>query len=98
MKIKLHQCKELELPLAMKALIDRMNQLRNQMLHSMVNDAYKHDPSVISQLDAVTHKFYTRLGMYIREPKLYDLHGYYLYKFNGERNVLKHPQYKIKFV
>lgn len=98
MKLKVRECKELELPLAMKTVIDKINLLTGRLLHNVQNDNYDLDPKYLSQLDAITYKFYNLLGKYLADAKQYDLHGYYLYKFNGERNVLKHPQYKIKFV
>lgn len=98
MKIKLHTCKEIEVPSSLKTLIDKINELNGKLLHSIQNENFDLDPSVLSQLDVMTEKFYSRMALYIEQPKLYDLHDYYLYKFNGERNVLKHPQYKLKFV
>jgi len=97
MKIKIYKCEELILPISLKKTVDSINQLTAQCLHSVQNDHLDFDPKVLSKLDSITNTFYTRLANYIEDPKLYDLHGYYLYKFNGKRNVLKHPSYKLKF-
>lgn len=98
MKIKLRTCREIEVPSSLKILIDKINKLNSKLLHSIQNENFELDPSVLSQLDVMTKRFYKVMEQYIEQPKLYDLYGYYLYKFNGERNVLKHPQYKLKFV
>lgn len=98
MKIRVRHCKELELPIGVKSLVDRINSLTSKLLHSFQSDNYELDRDILNQLDTLNYKFYRVLSKYLTDAEDYDLHGYYLYKFKGERNVLKHPQYKLKFV